>query len=475
MVESSAAVSEVRNPFAAAPNGKKMLTLVGIWICVVGTIFQSATASTLLPTAAAEVGGLDIYSLANTLGGVIGVVAMPLWGLFGAKNPAIKRFLFVISMVSGLVCLIGRAVAPDMMFIIVVSLFWGLPSAGLYVVGYSMIRDMFDAKLAGTYLGICATMQSIGMLVGPVLGGAVMDFASWRVLCIIFAVVIAVGTLCVLFGVGAKKEEAAAMATTSGSFDALGSVAVAIFLGCLIVGLSLGTSFLPFGGMASNLVFVGAVVGLVILVVDIMKKRDAAIVPAKALTDRNTLAFAVACFFTNFSNMAVFFFVPMYCINAMGLSATEAGLTTTLLSVAGLFMGPIFGRMIGKAGTAKGVLSFGSILRAAVALALLFFMAPTTSVFVIYVIMFIGGFYNVTAGVVFAAGPQIQIAPDMRMQSNSIIQLCQNFGSSVGTAVYSIILAAFGVVGGMPIALGISAAAAVVALLAAFVLKKLQA
>lgn len=48
------------NPFAAAPSSKKMLTLIGIYACLVATIIQSATASTLLPIAAADIGGLDI-------------------------------------------------------------------------------------------------------------------------------------------------------------------------------------------------------------------------------------------------------------------------------------------------------------------------------------------------------------------------------------------------------------------------------
>lgn len=462
------------NPFFAAPKSKKMLTLVGIYICLVGCIFQSATASTLLPMAAREIGGLDYYSLANTLSGAVGVIAMPLWGLFGAKNPAIKKPLFVVSMVCGLVCLVGRAVAGDMTFMIVVSLFWGLPSAGLYVIGYSMMRDMYDSKTAGMYLGICATMQSIGMLAGPVVGGLVMDFASWRAACVLIAVIIAVGTVMVFFGVGATKQQAVGMATATGKFDAPGSLAVVVCLGCLICGLSLGTSFLPFGSMSSNIVFILAAAALVVLVFVVAKKKDSAVVPLSALKNRNTLLFTAGSFFSMFSNMAIFFFIPMYAISAMGLSATEADLTTSMLSIVGLFMGPILGRMIGKAGNARGVLAVGSLLRILIALALMFFLAPDLNIFVLYVILFVGGFYNVTFGVVFSAGPQIQLPAKIRMQGNSVIQLGQNFGGSVGTAIYTIILASFGVVAGMPIALTISAVAAGVALVCSLFLKKLE-
>lgn len=462
------------NPYFAAAHNKKMLTLIGIYVCLVGCIFQSATASTLLPTAAAEIGGQDYYSLANTLSGAVGVVAMPLWGLFAAKNPAIKRLLFVISMLCGIFCLVGRAVSGDMMFMIAVSLFWGIPSAGLYVIGYSMIRDMYDSKKAGMYLGICATMQSFGMLAGPVVGGLVMDFANWRILCGLIAVVLALGTIMVFFGVSATKQQTANMVTATGKFDATGSLAIVVFLGCLICGLSLGTSFLPFGSLSSNAVFIIAVIALIVLVAVVLKKKDAAVVPLSALKNRNTLMFTIGSFCSMFSNMAVFFFIPMYAISAMGLSATEAGLTTTMLSIAGLFMGPILGRMIGKAGNARGVLSFGSLLRIVIALVLIFFLSPNLNIFALYVIMFIGGFYNVTYGVVFSAGPQIQLPANIRMQGNSIVQLGQNFGGSVGTAVYTIILASMGVVAGMPVALAISAVTAGIAFVCALFLKKLE-
>lgn len=473
-MEETNQVREVSNPFAAAPNGKKMLTLVGIYVCLIGTIFQSATASTVLPTAAVEIGGADIYALANTLPTVISVIAMPLWGFFGAKNPAIKRPLYVFSMVAGVICLFGRAFSSSMMMLIVFSLFWGFPSAGMYVLGYSMIRDSYDSKKAGVYLGLCATMQSIGMLVGPVLGGLILDFASWRVAWIVMGVIVAAGTVLVFFGVKATKEEAASMATASGKFDLSGSIAVVVFLGCLICALSLGSTYLPFGSVASFAVFGISIVGLIVLIVVIKKKGDNAIVPASAMKDRNTLMFCGSIFFTNFSNMAVFFFLPMYVMTVMGCSATQASLTTTLLSIAGLFMGPIFGRMIGKSGTARGVLSFGSILRIVVAVALLFVLAPDANVFVVYVIMFCAGFYNVTGGVCFSAGPQVQLDPKIRVQGNSVIQLCQNFGGGVGTAVYTVILASMGVVEGMPVALTIAAVTAALALVFALFLKKLD-
>ena len=283
-------------------------------------------------------------------------------------------------------------------------------------------------------------------------------------------VLLTLGALLVFFGVKVTKEQAASMATSSGSFDISGALAVAIFLGCLICGLSLGTTLLPFGGIGSNIVIIVAVAALIWLIVVIRSKKDAAFIPLSALKDRNTIAFTLANFFSNFAQMAVFFFLPMYVLTVIGLSAAEAGLTTTMMSIGGLFMGPLYGRMIGKQMSAKTVLSISAIIRFVVVIALMAICAPDANIFIIYAIMFVAGFYNSASATSFSSGPQIQLNENLRVQGNSIIQVGQNFGGAVGTAAFSLVLASMGIVDGMPVALILAA----IALICSVMLKKVS-
>lgn len=462
------------NPYYAATPAKKMVTLVGIYVAVIGSIVQSSSLSTLLPVAVGELGGMEYYSLANTLSGILSVAVMPLWGYLGAKYPAIKPQLFAASLLVGTAVVCARAFAPSMVWIVIPSAFYGLVSAGIFVLGYSIIRDMYDKAKAGMYLGLSGTMMSAGMLVGPVVAGAIMDASSWRMMCHVIWPLLALGAVMVLFGVRVGKEEAACMARRGGRFDAAGAVAVVVFLTALITGISLGASFLPFGSAGSNILFAVAGLALVALVSIISKKQERAFIPAPVLKNPNVLCFFVSNFFTMFSNMALFFFLPMYIISAMGYSAVEAGLSTTLYSVMGLFLSPVFGKMVGRSGNARGILTFGCILRMAVALALLFFLAPDMSIFVAYVVMFAAGLYRPVQSSGYSAGPMIQVPEKLRVQGNSIIQVGQNLGSAIGTAVYGAILGIYGVAQGMPIALIVSIVAAAVAMLFTLKLKKLE-
>ena len=70
----TAAVQEApRNPFAEAPNSKKMLILLAVFIGVCANIMVSTTNSTVLVAAANEIGGMEIYPFVNSIAGILGV------------------------------------------------------------------------------------------------------------------------------------------------------------------------------------------------------------------------------------------------------------------------------------------------------------------------------------------------------------------------------------------------------------------
>ena len=139
-----------------------------------------------------------------------------------------------------------------------------------------------------------------------------------------------------------------------------------------------------------------SLVGLVGLILTIRKKGNNCIIPVPVLKDRNTLILTINSFLMNFSLIAIFFFIPSYILYVLNGSATQSGLTTTLLSIPGLFMGPIYSRMIANKGSARGVLTIGMILRVVVHAAFIFILSPSTDLMVIYALMIIAGFYPVS-------------------------------------------------------------------------------
>ena len=428
----------------------------------------------MLPMAAAEIGGADYYSLASTLGAPISIAAMPLWGYIAARSPHLKTPLFMISMGFGALAIIVRLLAPNMTAIIAAMFFWGLVSPGIFVVGYALIRDMYDSKKAGVYLGLCSTLMMAAMLIGPIGGGFLMTAFGWRLLNVVILPFIVAALVLALFGVKATKDQTAHLAHAGGSFDFLGTIALTIGLGGLILYLSVGTSLLPFFSTGSNILLIITVAALALLVWVIIKKQGDAIIPAPAFKNRNVLAFTAANFCANFSNMAAFFFLPSFIIYVIGGTGSDSGLVMACFSVAGIFLGPIVGKAIAKSGTAKSMLMVNGALRAILMVVLVFILGPNTPIWMLMLFMLCAGIYNGVNGPCFSAGPQLQLPSDLRVQGNSLIQCGQNFGSGVGTAIYTAIIGVFGITGGMPIALIVAAIFGAMICICAVFLQKLE-
>lgn len=472
--ESNAPVAEVQNPFALASDTRKMITLLAVFFGVFGSILQSGTLSTMLPIAAAEIGGADYYSLASTLGAPISIAAMPLWGYIAARSPHLKMPLFMVSMGFGVLAILVRLLAPNMVVIIAAMFFWGLVSPGIFVVGYALIRDMYDSKKAGVYLGLCSTLMMAAMLVGPIGGGFLMTMFGWRFLNIVILPFIAAALVLAFFGVRVSRDQMAHLAHAGGSFDFLGTVVLTIGLGGLILYLSAGTSLLPFFSLGSNVLLVVTIVALALLVWVVLKKQGEAIIPAPAFKNRNVLAFAAANFCGNFSNMAAFFFLPSFIIYVIGGTGTDSGLVMACFSVAGIFLGPVVGKAIAKSGTAKGMMLINGALRAILMVVLIFLLGPQTPIWVLMAFMLCAGIYNGVNGPCFSAGPQLQLPAELRVQGNSLIQCGQNFGSGVGTAIYTAIIGMFGITGGMPVALALAAVFGALVCVCAMFLQKAE-
>ena len=452
------------NAFLSAPEGKKRLTLAALFCAILGSILMSSTQSTMLPLAANEIGGADYYTLTSTLQGIVAVVAMPLFGYVICKNPALKSRIFCVSMLVSAVVVLSRVFVGNMWAIIIPGMLYGFASASIYVVGYSFIRDIYGADKAAYYLGFVATMQSIAQIAGPLLGGVIMDSLSWRYMNhLIWPFFTAAGVLAIL-GVNVRKDDVKELCSDA-VFDAVGAVSLALFLCCLSLALSLGSgTFAPFGSVQSTVLIVIAVVALVVLILDIKSKGNGAFLPLGVLKERNTLCLALASLFCNLHSMATYIFLPMYALYVLGVSATASGLITSCYAIVGIFMGPIWGKMIGKRGSAKQVYLIGTTIRVITSVLFVLLINENTSIFLIYALMLVCGFYNSQTGVTFAAAPQLMIREENRVMGNSVIQICQSVGATISVAVYTLIIGMFGVATGIQVCFAVALAFAVLAL-----------
>lgn len=471
-----------RNPFTGAPTSKKWLILGAIFVGVCANLMISTTNSTVLVATAQDIGGMDIYPFASSIAGILGICIMPIYGFISSKYPASRRTVLAISLLVGALTLLLRGFAPNMPFLIACSFFWGMLSAGIFVVGYTMIRDMFDKAKTAIYIGFIGTAMSVAKLLGPVIAGALIDniAGGWRFYNFLIGALLVIATLMVFFGVKVKKEDVAHMVRGSAKLDIAGCIAVIAFLGCLLTALNL-PSVIPPGSTMFIVLLVGAAIGLVALIAIIIKKQDRALIPMSVIKDKNSVLLSLMNFFSQMSTAGILFFIPAYVmrilindpiVTSLG-PAMAGGLVTVAIGISGAILSPIFGKMISKSGSVRTVIFISVVGRVIVIVGFLLILSPTTPVWAIYILMFIAGLYNAQSMISGSTGAQIQVKSSLRAMSNSLIQLGQNLGAGIAVSVFTFLTGFLGFESGLMAGLWVCFGFTVLLFFTALPLKKL--
>lgn len=472
------------NPFAEAPKSKKMLILLAVFIGVCSNIMVSTTNSTVLVAAANEIGGMEIYPFVNSISGVLGVCIMPVYGFLSSKYPAKRRVIVIVSILVGAATMALRGVAPSMPVMIACNFFWGMLSAGLFVVGYTMIRDMYEKNQTAIFLGWIGSAMGVAKIIGPIIAGALVDniVGGWRIYQFMMAVFLLIAALCAWNGVKVKKDEVEFMVRGSAKLDVMGCIATVLFLGTLLTVLSL-TSVFPVGSTQFWVMLIVAVLSCIWLVIDIRVKGDRALIPMSVVKDKNTVLLSLMNFFANLSATGILFFIPGYIMRiltddplvvTLG-AALAAGLATTFIGISGTILSPIYGKINSKMGSVRLVCILGVIGRVVVIGGLLLIIGPNCPVWIILVLMFIAGVYNAQNMTAASTGAQIQVKANLRAMSNSLIQLGQNVGSGLAIAVFTFLTSIMGFEGGFIASLWFSLVCTGLMLIVVLPLKKLPA
>ncbi len=430
------------------PNGKKYLLLAVMYVAAFSTMVFSGSDSILLPKAGEALGALDYYSVALPLSSIVTIVMMPLTGFLMARNPGIKIRLFAILWAVAVAGAIIMAAAMNYGMIIIGMMLARMCFPAVYVAGFSIIRELFDAKQAGLYIGLSNTVMLGSNVIVPTISGVIIDVCGWRMMYIVLAVCCALPALTAFFSRVSYPARAKALAVNM-PFDFIGLFALVLTMGGFIPFVALGRSLVPFGTPLSWGFLALFAVGIVVLAYAVRKKGEACVLPLPALKDKNVLCLFLGNFTNNFAILSVYFFLPTYMMLVMGCSATEAGLATSLHSIPGVFLAAFVGRWIGKHQSIKMPNWVGFIFRFLVIGFFAFFLTPETPSWVPIAVFFVGGFYTAMAGSLYTAGPQILIPSAKRASGVGIVTMGQNLGSATATCVYGLMMSAFGIANGL--------------------------
>lgn len=283
--------------------------------------------------------------------------------LAGSVSDAFGRVLVIrLGLIGFGIASVAVGLAPDPTVLIAARALQGAAGAFLVPSSLALITSTFQGVAQARAIGIWTALTTASLLAGPLLGGVLIDLASWRWAFFINVIPIAV-TLFLLPRMGVQDVR-----QPGARADWLGATLCALGLGATVVALIEQARL----GFEHPLVWGTGIGGLILLVAFVRRQRHVAspMLPLELFRVRNfsTGNLATLLIYGALSlNMMV---VAVYLQENAGLSATAAGLASLPSTAMVALLSSRAGALAGRWG-ARVFMTVGPLLMAAGCLLLL--------------------------------------------------------------------------------------------------------
>ncbi|HEX4677264.1 MAG TPA: MFS transporter [Steroidobacteraceae bacterium] len=229
-----------------------------------------------------------------------------------------RRRIFLVGLTIFAVASVGCGLAPHISVLIVARAVQGLGAALLIPCSLALIGAAYDEKERGAAIGIWSGASAVAAGGGPLLGGWLVDHASWRMIFLINPL-IALPTIWIALR---RVPESRDLDSAEG-LDWLGGLLAFGALGTLVYGLIAASH----GGWAQFSVVSALATGALLLILFALQERrsPAPMVPLELFRSRNFAGINVLTLLLYGALDGALFFLPFLLIQAHGYSATAAG------------------------------------------------------------------------------------------------------------------------------------------------------
>jgi Na+/melibiose symporter-like transporter len=393
--------------------------------------------ATAMPTIVGQLGGLPLYPLVIAAYLLTATTTVPLYGklsdMYGRKPVFIVGAAIVV--VGSILC----GLAWNMPSLIAFRAVQGLGAGAVLPVSLTLIGDLFSIEERARLQGVFGAVWGVSGVLGPLVGGLIVQFLSWPW---VFYINVPVGIAAALLIYLNLREPTI---HTRQRLDIAGAVTLTIGVGLLLAGLQLGgrgnwTSPLTLGSLA------GAAALLALFA--FVERRAAAPILSLDLLGRPVIAIpCLAGLLAGGVLIGIMAYVPLLVQGAWGGNPIEAGLIIGPLSLGWPLASSQTGKLLRN--FSYHTLAFGgSTLVLMGSLLLLLILVPAvaqnaalrTIAVVVSTFIMGAGFGFSTSSMLIAV--QNAVTWGERGIATASVQFFRNMGNTVGAAALGALLVA---------------------------------
>ena len=429
-----------------SPSKKKLIMFV---VFVMGLMmnFNSNMFSVAGTAIVSELSGVEYYTRQFTLFTLFSGIFIPIFGNMGAIQG--RKLWLAIGTAFFLVGEVIILAAPTMIIVLVGRVIVSVASGIISANYLTLIGEISNEKERPMFMSINGAGIGVAQILAPIVAGALVDVASWRMVFLFLSIVSLITLILVFIMVPTIKTPAMERGEKK-SPDWGGGISIAIFGLAFLLIFSWGTS----KGWTSPILIALYVIIVVSLVVFVIfeKKGSNPLMPFHLFKYRGftlgllaMLVYGPACYsFTTYT--------AQIGVGVLGMSSTLTGTFVTVHAVGYL----IFAFIWGKITSAKGPRSLKPIqliclLGMAVSMVMFTFMRPGNPAFILYFAEFIGGAFNAALIVGFTQILQKEVPREYIGTGTSLLQFMMKLGGTFGITIGGMLMGASwsGKVGGI--------------------------
>ncbi len=411
---------------------RAVLKIAGVVVLgMIMSILDITVVNVALPTFQKDFGVKDYSTVAWAVTGYTLALAtvIPLTG-WGADRFGTKRlYMGAITLftLGSVLC----ATATDVNMLIGFRVLQGLGGGMLMPLGMTILTRAAGPKRMGRLMAILGVPMLLGPILGPIIGGALIDNASWHW---IFLINVPLGIAALLFSQRILAKDAP---EPSESFDFLGMALMSPGLALLLFGVS---SIPGEGTVTAPKVWITALIGAALIVAFVFHsfRPEHPLLDLRLFKDRNLAISTI----TMFLFVAAFFggllLVPTYFQEVRGETPLQAGLLVAPQGIGAMLTMPIAGSLADRVPIGR-IVPVGLVLILTGMLGLTQIHADTPYAFLMGSLFVMGLGMGSTMMPLFTSALR-SLGHHEVARGSTLLNINQQIASSVGVAVMSVLL-----------------------------------
>lgn len=334
---------------------KRKLLLVGLFLGLFFAALDQTVVGTAMPRIIGELGGLSIMTWVTTAYMLTSTTIVPIAGkladLYG------RRIVYVVGIT---VFIIGSAlcgISSSMTQLILFRALQGIGGGIMMPLSMTIVGDTFPEEERGKWQGLIGAMFGLSSVVGPTIGGWIVDNSSWQW---VFYVNLPIGFLSAItiyFGLQGEKR-----LIDKAVIDYAGAISLVMGTVTLLLGLNLGGTDYPWIS-AQILGLLGLSLFSWVMFVRVENKAEEPILSLDLFKNRVFTITNIIGFLMGLGMFGAIMFLPLFLQGVIGASATNSGNTMIPMMLAMVVTSIIAGRFISKF-SFRSVLAAGMFLMA---------------------------------------------------------------------------------------------------------------